>query len=279
MRREPYEFLKSWASSQREHAPSGASLAGATGTRLHAITNGRGMIGGGNSSVPEKYGRDGKHDAALRLMIIDGNEIVRVGLRRLLAEQPNFELVAEADNAASGIADALRIAPDILLVDVTLPDDSGIAVCKAVRAAHPHTKVVFFTANGEPASVLEALACGADGFLLKQGGGERLVSALEELTKGRAVLDPEITGIVLEQLRAAPTYKPQIDLTPIEHALLALVAQGKTNKEIAAGLNLSHKSVKTQLSAVFQKIGVARRSEAAAYFAANVRLGPNGPTR
>lgn len=207
--------------------------------------------------------------ATIRLLIVDDHEMVRVGLRTLLKRSSNIEIAGEAAGVAAGVAEAARLTPDVVLMDVRLPDGSGIDACRQIRARHPRTRVLFVTACADEDAVLAAVLAGADGYVLKEIGGEALVSAIEAVAEGGSILDAGVTRGVLERARSlsAPAAKP-VDafLSPQEQRVLALVAEGKTNKEIGAALGLSYKTVKNYLSNVFQKIQVTHRSEAAAFF-------------
>jgi two-component system, NarL family, response regulator DevR len=211
---------------------------------------------------------------AVRLLIVDDHEVVRAGLRMLLKRWPNIEVVGEAGTAEEGIAETQRITPDVVLMDMRLPDASGVDACREIRANTPHSKIVFLTAFADEDAVLAAIFAGADGYLLKEIAGEALVSAIESVARGQSILDPAITRAVLEGMRSMslPAAGPKDSLlSPQEQHVLALVAEGKTNKEIAAALGLSYKTVKNYLSNVFQKLQVSHRSQAAAFFVSRVR--------
>jgi two-component system response regulator DevR len=211
---------------------------------------------------------------AVRLLIVDDHEVVRAGLRMLLKRWPNIEVVGEAGTAEEGIAETQRITPDVVLMDMRLPDASGVDACREIRAHTPHSKIVFLTAFADEDAVLAAIFAGADGYLLKEIAGEALVSAIESVARGQSILDPAITRAVLEGMRSMslPAAGPKDSLlSPQEQHVLALVAEGKTNKEIAAALGLSYKTVKNYLSNVFQKLQVSHRSQAAAFFVSRVR--------
>jgi DNA-binding NarL/FixJ family response regulator len=211
---------------------------------------------------------------AVRLLIVDDHEVVRAGLRMLLKRWPNIEVVGEAGTAEEGIAETQRVAPDVVLMDMRLPDASGVDACREIRANTPHSKIVFLTAFADEDAVLAAIFAGADGYLLKEIAGEALVSAIESVARGQSILDPAITRAVLDGMRSMslPAAGPKDSLlSPQEQHVLALVAEGKTNKEIAAALGLSYKTVKNYLSNVFQKLQVSHRSQAAAFFVSRVR--------
>ncbi len=192
----------------------------------------------------------------------------------LLKRWPNIEVVGEASTAADGLSESRRLTPDVVLMDMRLPDANGVDVCREIRASSPQTKVVFLTAFADEETVMSAIFAGADGYLLKEIGGEALVGAIEAVARGQSILDPAVTRTVLDGMRSmsVPANPPSHSLlSPQEQHVLALVAEGKTNKEIAACLGLSYKTVKNYLSNVFQKLQVSHRSQAAAFFASRLK--------
>jgi DNA-binding NarL/FixJ family response regulator len=206
----------------------------------------------------------------LRLLIVDDHEVVRAGLRMLLKRWPNIDVVGEAGTAAEGVEQSRNSEPDVVLMDMRLPDGTGVDACREIRASSPQTKVVFLTAFADDDAVMSAIFAGADGYLLKEIAGDALVNAIETVARGHSILDPLVTRAVLDGMRSMSVPgEParQTSLSPQEQHVLALVAEGKTNKEIAADLGLSYKTVKNYLSNVFQKLQVSHRSQAAALYA------------
>lgn len=215
----------------------------------------------------------------LRLLIVDDHEIVRQGLVALLDRREGFAVVAEAGTVAEAIEQAERHHPDIVVMDVRLPDGSGIEACREIRAEMPDTKVVMLTSYPDEEAVLSAIVAGASGYLLKQIRARDLVAALEAVGRGESLLDPAVTEKVLERIRrmASGTYTDELAaLTPQEQKILLLVAEGKTNKEIAADVFLSDKTVKNYVSSILAKLNLERRAQAAA-FVANRRPGGMPP--
>jgi DNA-binding NarL/FixJ family response regulator len=201
---------------------------------------------------------------------VDDHEVVRVGLRTLLDRARSIEVVGEAGTAAEAIITAARLEPDVVVMDVRLPDGNGVEACREIRAARPETRVLFLTSFADQHAVLAAICGGADGYLLKEIGGEALIRAVKTVAGGKSVLDPAVTHPILARMRSVsnPTGDGgEEPLSPQEQRVLALVADGKTNKEIATALGLSDKTVKNYLSHVFQKLQVTRRSQAAVLFA------------
>ena len=170
---------------------------------------------------------------------------------------------------AAAVAEAARLKPQVVLMDVRLPDGSGIDACRMIRADHQETRVLFLTSFADEDAVLATILAGADGFLLKEVSSEELVQAVKRVASGRSILDPAVTHRVLAKVRSMSTTAPhekRDPLSPQEERVLALVAEGKTNKEIALSLNLSDKTVGHYLENIFQKLHVTRRSQAAVYF-------------
>ena len=209
--------------------------------------------------------------APLRLLVVDDHEVVRQGLVALLDRREAFQVVAEAGTVAESIEQARRHRPDIVIMDIRLPDGSGIEACRAIRAELPETRVVMLTSYPDEEAVLSAIVAGASGYLLKQIRGRDLVSALETVARGESLLDPAVTERVLERIRRIATGSSESDeisqLTSQERKILLLVAEGKTNKEIAGEIFLSDKTVKNYVSSILAKLNLERRAQAAAFVA------------
>jgi DNA-binding NarL/FixJ family response regulator len=212
---------------------------------------------------------DGK-PTPLRLLVVDDHEVVRQGLVALLERQTGFEVVAQAGTVAEAIAAAARFEPDLVVMDVRLPDGSGIEACREIRAARSETRVIMLTSYPDEEAVLSAIIAGASGYLLKQIRGRDLVSALEAVGRGESLLDPAVTEKVLARVRqvASGSARDELsDLTAQERKILMLVAEGKTNKEIAVEVFLSDKTVKNYVSSILSKLNLQRRAQAAAFVA------------
>ncbi len=204
------------------------------------------------------------------VLLVDDHEVVRVGLRSLLSREAGIEVVGEAGTADGAVAEALRLRPDVVVLDVRLPDRSGVEACREIRSALAGTHVLMLTSYADEEAVLASVVAGASGYLLKQIGGRELVRAIEAVAAGHSLLDPAVTRTVLEKVQRLAAGRGADDVAQLsaqERKVLALVAEGKTNKEIAAALGLSDKTVKNYLSNVFDKLHLSRRSEAAAFFA------------
>lgn len=205
----------------------------------------------------------------IRLLLVDDHEVVRLGLKTLLEEAGGFQVVGEAGTQSAAIAEAARLALDVVLMDVKLPDGSGVEACRAIRAAQPATRVLFLTSYADDDAVLATILAGADGFLLKDVSGDDLIRALRKVAGGQSILDGAVTQRVLARVKTlsnSEVGKKEDALSPQEQKVLALVAEGKTNKEIANALALSEKTVGNYLSNIFQKLQVTRRAQAAVYY-------------
>ena len=216
--------------------------------------------------------------SSLRLLVVDDHEVVRQGLVALLDRREGFEVVAQAGTVAESIEQARAHQPDIVVMDVRLPDGSGIEACREIRAELPATRVVMLTSYPDEEAVLSAIIAGASGYLLKQIRARDLVAALETVGRGESLLDPGVTEKVLERIRrmASGVDTDELSgLTAQERKILMLVAEGKTNKEIAADVFLSDKTVKNYVSSILSKLNLERRAQAAA-FVARHRSGHQG---
>ena len=205
----------------------------------------------------------------LRLLVVDDHEVVRQGLVALLDRRESFEVVAQAGSVAEAIAAANRFEPDLVIMDVRLPDGSGIEACREIRSEHPGMRVVMLTSYPDEEAVLSAIIAGASGYLLKQVRGRDLVAALESVGRGDSLLDPAVTEKILQRVRAAAGGESDelADLTSQERKILLLVADGMTNKQIATEVFLSDKTVKNYVSSILSKLNLQRRTQAAAFVA------------
>jgi len=211
----------------------------------------------------------------LSLLIVDDHEVVRQGLSALLGRRPEFQVVAEAGTVAEAVAAARKFRPDLVVMDVRLPDGSGIEACREIRAELPATRVVMLTSYPDEEAVLSAIIAGAAGYLLKQIRARDLVAALEAVGRGESLLDPGVTAKVLERIRRIASGAAADELSALtaqEQKILMLVAEGMTNKQIAAEVFLSDKTVKNYVSSILSKLNLERRAQAAA-FVAKHRIG------
>lgn len=204
------------------------------------------------------------------VLLVDDHEVVRVGLRSLLSREPTIEVVGEAGTAAEAVAQAARLQPDVIIMDVRLPDRSGVEACREIRSIDPNVQIIMLTSHADEDAVFDSIMAGASGYLLKQIPGREVVRAVETVATGQSLLDPAVTQKVLEKMKRLATGRGAGEISHLsaqEQKVLALVSEGKTNREIARALGLSDKTVKNYLSHVFEKLHLSRRAEAAAFFA------------
>jgi two-component system response regulator DevR len=205
----------------------------------------------------------------VRVVIVDDSEVVRMGLRALLGGESGIQVVGEAPTVAAGIDTSLRTRPDVVLLDIRLPDGSGFDACRAILRSLPDTRVLILTSVADDSLVDEAIRAGAHGYLLKEVNGRGLIQAIVDVAAGKSILDPAITARVMRMLKTGTPAQRDVlaTLSVQERRVLALIADGRTNKEVGAELGLAEKTVKNYLSNVFDKLHVTRRAQAAAIFA------------
>lgn len=204
----------------------------------------------------------------IRILLVDDHEVVRLGMKSLLERHPNFEVVAEASAADEAVQKALAHEPDIVLMDIRLSGSSGIEACQQINEELPDTKVVMLTSYADDELLFSAIRAGAVGYVLKQIGSGELIQAIEAASRGEATLDPTLTQRVFNEVRRAIQNEEKAafgELTPQEMQVLALIAEGSTNREIAAALFLSEGTVRNYVSSILSKLAVSNRAEAAAY--------------
>ncbi|NNM96701.1 MAG: response regulator transcription factor [Candidatus Dormibacteraeota bacterium] len=210
-------------------------------------------------------------------MLVDDHELVREGLRAVLSGVPEFEVVAEAGDAAAAIRDAERARPDVVVMDVRLGSGSGIEVTREIRARNPQVRVLMLTSFADDEALFASIMAGAAGYLLKQIRSGEIVQAIRAIGAGQSLLDPAVTKAVLDQWRQARSLirdERLARLSTTEERILALVAEGRTNREVGAALHLAEKTVKNYVSSILAKLEVARRAEAAAYLARHSTVSP-----
>jgi two-component system, NarL family, response regulator DevR len=204
---------------------------------------------------------------AIRVFLLDDHEVVRRGVRELL-EEAGLDVVGEASTAEEAIRRIPPTKPDVAVLDVRLPDGSGVEVCREVRDLVPGLACLILTSYSDDEALFEAIMAGASGYVLKQIRGNELVDAIRTVADGQSLLDPAATARVLARLRAPRAEDDKIaPLTDQERKLLDLLAEGLTNREIAARMFLAEKTVKNYVSNLLTKMGMARRTEAAVYAA------------
>jgi two-component system, NarL family, response regulator DevR len=204
----------------------------------------------------------------LRLLLVDDHEVVRLGMKALLERHQDFTVVAEAATEEDAVEQAVIHEPDIVLMDVRLAGGSGIEACEKIKEALPDTKVIMLTSFAEDELLFAAIRSGAMGYVLKQVGSGDLIRSIEAAARGEAMLDPSLTQRVFTEVRRSIKKEEAVafaDLTGQERQVLALIAAGKTNREIATELFLSEGTVRNYVSSILSKLNVSNRAEAAAY--------------
>jgi len=205
---------------------------------------------------------------SLRVFLLDDHEIVRTGLRSLLEATDDIVVVGEAGTVAEALARIPPTRPEVAILDVRLPDGSGVEVCREVRSRNPEIACVMLTSYADDEALFAAIMAGAAGYVLKQVEGTNLVEDVRRVAAGQSLLDPVITERVLTRLRKGPEEDPRLaSLTAQERRILDLIAEGKTNRQIAGELYLAEKTVKNYVSNVLSKLGMERRTQAATYAA------------
>lgn len=214
---------------------------------------------------------------SVKVLIVDDHDIVRFGLRELIGAETGFEVVGEAGTVAEALVKARASRPDVVVMDVRLPDGSGADACRAICAEFPSTRVLMLTSYSDEEAVLASVAAGAAGYVLKRLETRSLIEAIATVARGGSLLDPAVTPAVLERVRTHESKPPAADaLTPQETRILGLIGEGKTNREIAEALMLSENTVRNHVSNIFGKLGVSHRSQAAIY-AVRHGLSGSGP--
>lgn len=209
-----------------------------------------------------------------RILLVDDHPIVRVGVKERLESTTDLRVVGEAASADEAIALADALKPDLVLLDISLPDASGVQVCRQIVASRPQTRILMMSIYDDADLVRGAIAAGAHGYMLKGASVDMLLEAVRLVAAGSSFLHPQLIGMVLTEVRESMRGKPREQLRKLsrqEQRILPLVAEGKTNKEIGSELILSDKTVKNYLANMFDKLNVTRRSQAAALYARSLR--------
>lgn len=206
----------------------------------------------------------------VRVLMIDDSPLIRLGLRAALEDRADLTIVAEAGSGAEGIAAAAQHRPDVILLDLRLPDQPGFAVCREILKRNKTVRIIILTSATDERNVHEAISAGASGYLLKESDGPTLAEAILRVAAGHSVLDPTLADSVIRLMKQPPGTRAEARLASLSHQerrVLALLTDGLTNKEIGERLGLTEKTVKNYLSTVFDKLEVSRRAQAAAIFA------------
>jgi two-component system, NarL family, response regulator DevR len=203
----------------------------------------------------------------LRVFLVDDHEVVRAGIHHMLDRTDDIEVVGEAGTCAEAIARIPATRPQVAVLDVQLPDGSGVEVCREVRSHHPEVACLMLTAFADEDALLQSVLAGASGYVLKHIRGTELADAVRCIAAGGSLIDPAVTGCLLERLRhPEPDVDPRIaSLTPLERTVLEHMSNGLTNRQIGEQVHLAEKTVKNYVSSVLAKLGVSRRTEAAVF--------------
>ena len=207
---------------------------------------------------------------ALNILLADDHEVVRLGVRALIERQPSMKVVAEASTVQEAIDQAEALAPDVVVLDIRMPGGNGLEACRQIKERRPSTKIIVLTSFPDDEVLIDAIACGADGYVLKQIGSDDLIRALERVGRGESLLDPSLTNRIFAKVREARRREwahAFAELSNQEMQILAHIAEGKTNREIGAAIGLSSKTVRNYVSVILGKLNLSSRAEAAAYAA------------
>ncbi len=206
----------------------------------------------------------------LRILLVDDHEVVRLGVRALIDRQPGMEVVGEAGTVREAVTQTRHLQPDVVVLDIRLPGGSGLDACRQIKDYRPETRIIILTSFPDDEVIFEAIACGADGYVLKEIGSDELIRALERIGRGESLLDPSVTDRVFAKMREVRE-RERADafagLSERQMHILARVAEGETNREIGAGLYLSEKTVRNYLSDLLRELNLTSRAQAAAYAA------------
>ncbi|MER7790363.1 response regulator transcription factor [Streptomyces sp. NPDC097640] len=246
-----------------------------------------------------------REEGKITIFLLDDHEIVRRGVHELLSGEPDLAVVGEAGTVAEALARIPGAHPDVALLDLRLPDGSGVEVCREVRAHHPEVRCLMLSSFADDTALIDAIMAGAYGYVLKDIGSDELLAAVRDVAAGRSLLDPAATARMLERVRAGAgaglgtgtgsgmgagtgTGAARLgddlsaDLTDQERRILVLIGEGLTNRAIGERLHLAEKTIKNYVSGVLAKLGMERRSQAAAYvarFQAHTQTAPQGPSQ
>lgn len=206
----------------------------------------------------------------IRLILVDDHEILRMGLCKLFEGSKTIRVVGQAGNAAEAVMQTDCLKPDVVLMDLRLPDASGVEACRRIRSAHPNTRVLLLTAFRDQSALMASTYAGASGFVLKQSAGKQLIRAVETVATGGSFIDPIMTDAIMQNMRTSSVLLKRnqniVEFPPQQRRVLALLAEGRTNREIATILSLSEKTVIGYVRIIFRKLCLTRRSQAAVYF-------------
>jgi two-component system response regulator DevR len=204
----------------------------------------------------------------IRIFLLDDHEIVRRGIAELIGLQSDLEVVGEAGTAEEALIRITASQPDVAVLDVRLPDGSGVEVCREIRSLFPNIHVLMLTSYSDDEALFNAIMAGASGYVLKEIRGTDLINAIRQVASGKSLLDPSVTERVLERLRNGNKESNELSgLTGQEKTILNLIGEGMTNRQIGEQMHLAEKTIKNYVSGLLAKLGMERRTQAAAYVA------------
>lgn len=210
---------------------------------------------------------------SVRILLVEDHQMVRMGIKMILEEDPTFQVIGEAGTVENGIKCALALKPDVILMDIRLPDGSGIDACRDILSQDSDQRVLFLTSTGDDEGMMSAVMAGAQGYLLKDIAPDRLIQAIGNVAAGHSILDASVQGQVKDWIKSQrlPVNEPLSSLLTLQqYRVMELVAEGLTNKEIAAQMTLSERTVRNYLSAIYEKLNITRRAQAATFFGKTV---------
>lgn len=253
--------------SQTHAAPSHRSALGVPDSARTAATGVAASATSTPNTSPALNASASKPDPKkIRVFLVDDHEVVRRGVMEMLNSEPDIEVVGEAATVSQALVRALALQPNVAVLDVKLPDGSGVEVCRQLRAKIPNIACLMLTSFADDDALVEAIVAGAAGYILKQVRGNELVKAVRTVATGESLLDPITTTKLLDRLRADATRKdPFAGLSEQERKILELIAEGLTNRQIGEELFLAEKTVKNYVSNLLAKLGLERRTQAAVY--------------
>jgi DNA-binding NarL/FixJ family response regulator len=206
----------------------------------------------------------------MRILLVDDHEVVRVGVRSLIERQADMQVIGEASTVREAVRQTLELQPDVVLLDIRMPGGSGLDACNQIKAERPETKIIILTSFPDDEVLFDAIACGADGYVLKQIGSDELIRALERVGRGESLLDPSLTERVFAKMREVRKQERAhafADLNAQERQILTYLTEGQTNREIGEAMHLSEKTVRNYVSVILNKLNISSRAQAAAYAA------------
>jgi two-component system response regulator DevR len=215
--------------------------------------------------------------AKVRLMIVDDHEVVRLGMRAAFEAEPDITVVGEASNGAEAVAKIGVLDPQVVLMDVRMEKMDGIEACREIKNSYPHVSVLMITSYTDDEAIMASIVAGASGYLLKNVNRAELLRAIRQVATGQSLLDPQQTQQMKKRMTTGAIPTPGEELTQREREVLALVARGYTNKQIAEALDVTEKTARNHVSHILEKLGLSRRSEAAAYAVEHKLAKPTPP--